>query len=219
MNKLNKLGIIAGYDSENDRLNYSISIDYTEFSDPRGKERNYYNIVKAISKDAEKKGGLDNFTITADKKDLPKLRLVTRMLLDEAKKSKKFVDDFNNYNNSSFIEKVIMGCEIVGGVTGLYLSYPYMADWATNAGNYFNNKSHLLAPISGLTQLGISVMGTIATTIVGAIGGYISGVVVSSPYLIAKGTGSKKIKRYAILEEILSDKDVESSANLKNVGV
>lgn len=219
MNKLNKLGIIAKYDFENDRLNYFISIDYTKFSDSRRRERNYYDIVKAISKDAEKKGGLNNFTITIDKKDLPKLRSVTRTLLDEAKKCKKFVDDFNNYEEPFFIRKVIMGCGIVGGVTGLCLGYPYMAEWATDAANYFNDKSHLLAPISGLTQLGISVIGTTATTIIGAIGGYISGVVVSLPYLMAKGGGSEKTERYAALEKILLDNDIESNANFKNIGV
>ena len=67
-----------------------------------------------------------------------------------------------------------------------------------------NNASHLWAPISGLTQASISVLGTATTTVAGFFGGRIGGAVFSFPYTVARTPLAGKVKNYQSLEQALS---------------
>ena len=46
MRKLEKLGVTVNYESDNDRLAYTVSVDHSKFSDPRKKDEYFRKVVE-----------------------------------------------------------------------------------------------------------------------------------------------------------------------------
>jgi len=202
MTSLQKLGIECIYDLKKpDELHYSISINHDKLRNP-GQTRKYFTkIIDAISKDASRKGGLNGLTISVNREYLRELHSITKELSYKAHGHKT-----TRLSDGSLMlpEVFVLGGAITGGAIGIFFGYDLTTGWATDFAEYMNNASHLLAPITGLTQLGISVLGTIGGGFVGAGIGAGVGQFSSRPYVIAKTPLAKKAEAYQSLERALS---------------
>jgi len=202
--KLVNLGVMCGYNPEEPgKLHYDISIDPEKLEDPGKAKKHFTRIINAVSKDASKKGGLDNLTLSVSQEYHENLLSTAQDLLSKAREQRNAKRDFGN---APMVNKVLLiGGAVVGGIAGLVFGYDQMTTWATNAAEYLNNESHLLAPVAGLTQAGISIIGTAATTALGALGGGFGLTTLAHPYWAAKTPLAKKVREYASLEQALSN--------------
>jgi hypothetical protein len=203
MVSLQKLGIECDYNpNKPEELHYLISIEPGRLKNPKRARKHFGEIINAISKDASEKGGLDHLTLLVDKEYLGNLQSVARELLSTAQEHKS---SRTNWDNTPTLPKVlVISGAIGGGLAGLVFSYDQMTEWATNVAEYMNNTSHLWAPIAGLTQAAISVLGTAATTAIGATGGAIGGGIASSPYMAIRAPLASRVESYRSLEQALS---------------
>lgn len=203
MAPLKKLGVECSYNpNKPEELHYSISIKPDSLKNPEQARKYFGRIINAVAKDASKKGGLDHLTLSINKEYLGNLQSLTQELLTKAREHKEVSTESEYW--STLTKTLIIGGAIAGGLTGLIKSYGPLTELATNTAENMNNVSHLWAPIAGLTQAGISILGTTATTILSTIGGAMAGVIISLPYMNIKFPLADKVKKYQSLEQALS---------------
>lgn len=208
MKKLRKLGVECRYDPQSpEKLHYSITVKPNKLQNPYQTRKYFRDIINAIADDAKKKDGLENITLSIENDQyLNILQDVSKGLIDEAKNQKIRTE----WENAPTLVKAIIGVGAIGGgIVGLLFGYDQMTEWATNTATYMNNTSHLWAPITGTVQLGISVLGTGITTVIGVVVGAIGGAVISLPYLAIKIPLANKVSAYESLEQALSQSQVK----------
>ncbi|HIJ11574.1 TPA: hypothetical protein HA278_05950, partial [Candidatus Woesearchaeota archaeon] len=204
MAKLQKLGIECTYDPARPKeLHYSISINPDTLENPQQARKHFTAILNAIHDDASKKGGLQSLTVTVNDEYQEPLREVAEILRNTSRYHGK-VRSFGAAP-SRFPRTLIRGGAVVGGLAGLALGYDQMAEWGTNAAEYLNAVSYLWAPVAGLAQAGISVIGSVATTALGVVGGGATGLAASAPFIAAGTTLAKKVDGYTALERALTE--------------
>lgn len=213
MVSLQKLGIEFSYDpNKPERLHYSISINPDKLRNPKKAREYFTRIIDAVSKNASKKDGLDNLTLSIiNNQYLKDLQSTTQELLSIARKHKEIRKEYiaREREEPNLPIVLVLGGGIVGGLAGLVLGYEYMTKWATYAAEYMNNASHLWAPITGVIQSGISIFGTAGVTMAGYLGGTLVGGIASFPYIMIQTHLADRVKRYQSLEQALSQ--VESN--------
>ena len=222
MKKLEKLGVTVEYKSENDRLAYSISVDHSKFSNPRKKDKYFCSVVEVISADANRKGGLENLTVSADPIDILKLKEATKSKLAKARGERKIIDNFNNDEGLVFSSALKYGGIVFGGIAGVVLTYPPMAEIGLDAAEYVNNilPTGFNSLLPRLTQAGISIGSTALGTVVGVVGGGIVGKLSSAMlYYIPITPDFRKVKIYEALDKVLSVEEVKSDVDSPKVSV
>jgi len=222
MKNLSKLGVTVKYESNNERLVYTISVDRSKFSDPRKKDKYFRKVVDAISADAEKKGRLENLTVVADPRDIPILKETTKSRLVESQNDKNTLYNWRHKDNCLVLNSALVyGGAVVGGVAGVALTYPIVAEWGLKAAEYVNNNlPNNFGFLPRLAQAGVSIVPTAIGTAVGLIGGMFAGKISSFFYYFPINEGHK-VKRYEALDRILSDEEidkVESEVDSRNIG-
>ncbi len=209
MTLLQKLGVECSYDTYGTgELHYSISIDTEQLRYREQAIKYFTKIINAMSGDIfnkDKLGEPYHLTLSVNDKYIDDLQSITQKLLSTAKSHEQIIEDFNNIGiDSAFVRYPLIGCGILaGGLVGLVLSYNQMARWATDVAENMNYASHLLAPITGLTQTSITVMGTGTIAAVGAVGGAIGGMILSFPSVAIRTPLAGRVKIYQSLEEAL----------------
>ncbi len=209
MSSLKKLGIECNYDPiDPEKVHYSISIKQDRLKSPKQSKKYFREIIDAISKDASKKGGLDHLTLSLDEEIyLGNLKSVVK---DLSRKEQKNLELFKKLSYS--VKKFsVTGGIIGGGLVGLIFGYEPMTEWATNIAKRMNEVSYLLAPATGLIQAGISILGTLATTLFGSAFGGMCGDVISHPYEVLKIQQVRKVENYKRLEQALLQVEHEIS--------
>ncbi len=207
MTSLERLGIKCEYRTEGMReLNYTIPLNPEKFNSPK-EERDYFQkMIRGISRDVSKKKGLENLTLTFDSSHRDGLISTTQELIDEAEKQKLIRKGEGDFPILPRI--LIIGGATAGTVAGLVYGYDQMSEWGTNAANSMNNYSHLLAPIAGSLQAGISIFGSAATTLVGCLAGLFGGVIASRPYVFAKTPLASEVENFKRIKEELSSSKI-----------
>ncbi len=206
MSSLKKLGIEMTYNPEEpEELSYAIHINPERLKNPGQAQKYFRKIINRVSIDARKNKGLDNLIVSVNDRYLQSLHNVAKDLFEKSEKQLKITHS-EEFGDRPLLFKIsVGGGAVVVGLAGLILGYDQVTELATNVADYMNNASHLLAPITGVVQTGISIVGTAATTVMGAIGGAVGGVMLSLPYMIPKyplGT-EDHVKRYKSLEAAL----------------
>lgn len=209
---LQKLGVECRHDPYGTgELHYSISIDAKQLGYREQAIKYFTQMIIAISNDIFDKSRIDDpdephhLTLSVNDEYVDDLKSITHELLSTAQKHEQTIDDFANIGIDSAFKYPPIGCGIIaGGLVGLVLSYSQMARWATDAAEYINYVSHLLAPIAGLTEIGISVFGTATIAAIGAAGGAIGGMIVSYPNVAIRTPFAGRVSVYQRLEEALS---------------
>ena len=118
MTSLKELGVTSKYNPNKPwELEYVISIDKSELIDPKTTKDYFTKIVDRVSRDAKKKGALENLTVSVDEY-LSDLHSVARDLSEKAKKHEESVDNF--IDNNTFARWATVGGGIFGVVYGYY---------------------------------------------------------------------------------------------------
>ena len=191
MTSLKKLKITPTYYSVEDELKYNIPVP-PSFQSPKQRAKHHIAIIDAVSKDAEKKGGLEKLSLSVGSEDQKKTLESTAGDLTELSRTHESIA-----HKGPILSKVaVNGGAILGGLAGMILSYNQMSEWATDVANYMNSASHLWAPITGVVQSGISAFGTVVSTAVGAVAGLSVGGAIQTPYLNHKAPLRGNVKRY-----------------------
>ncbi len=188
---LNSLGINANYREGN---------AHYEFDGPK----NIGDKLRAISKDASRKGCLDNLDISVkgfeNNPDYQKrIRCYAHDLLKEAKESEKNGMKIALEEHSWPIRAISKGLIYGGALTGLVVGYTTGAEIATDIAQ---NNSSLLSPLIGLAQFGAGLL----SSGVGALVGTVAGVIGGAPVLMVGDLLSRKnnpVERYERLERAL----------------
>jgi len=203
---LEQLGIERDYVLESNSLHYSISPPLDKLKSPKQKEKILKKVVDAVSRDAEKGGGLDSITVSVNEKCCRDLLATAQKLLAKSMEHKERRADF-------LPNKFIAGVTVIGGVTGFVLGYNQTSEWATSLAEHMNNASYLWAPITGLAQASISILGTCIATVGGFVGGAIGGFLLASPYILTTTPLANRVGRYERLEQELSRLETEKQAD------
>ncbi len=209
MSSLKNLGIECTYDSiDPEGLHYSVSIKQDRLKSPKQSKKYFREIIDAISKDASKKGGLDHLTLSLDEEIyLGNLKSVVK---DLSRKEQKNLELFKKLSYS--VKKFsVTGGIIGGGLVGLIFGYEPITEWATNIAERMNEISYLLAPATGLIQAGISILGTLATTLFGSAFGGMFGELISNPCDLLRIQQVWRVERYKSLEQALLQVEHETS--------
>ena len=117
---------------------------------------------------------------------------------------------------------LVCGGMVVGGVAGVALTYPIMAEFGLAAAEYVNNNlpNSFFGFLPRLAQAGVAIVPTAIGTAVGIVGGMLVGKVSSFFYYFPINEGHK-VERYEALDRILSDEEidkVESEVDSCNIG-
>ena len=134
-------------------------------------------------------------TLSVDKGYLRKLKSATKGLLASAQ------EDVEKNNIFPWDEKPVGISARVGagavGIFGLVCGFYLSTELATNISESMNHYSHLLAPVTGVTQVGTSVVGTLVCTLAGIGAGFTYATrAVSVPYIAAQIARERKLARY-----------------------
>ena len=204
--KLKKLGIERTYDPTSpEELFYLIDINPERLKNPGQAQKYFKRIINKISIDAKKGKGLENLRVSVDDKYLQSLHNVAKDLLKKSEEHRKVRG--GDFGDLPLPHKILAGGGAIAlGLAGLVLGYDQTTEWATQAADYMNNTSHLWAPVTGVVQTGISIVGTAGATLLGVIGGAMGGSFLIAPYVILKySLGTKDyVKRYKSLEAALN---------------
>jgi len=203
MTSLKELGVTRIYEQNiPDRIKYSISVP-SELKSPKHAEKYFKRVINAVSRDAAKEGRLDKLSISLDTgRYLGAFQSVAENLVARAEQQKSIRENSMETNLGKFL---LTGGAIAGGLVGFAWGYDQMSGLATDAADYMNNASYLLAPITGLAQAGISLVGTALTTLGGIVIVNIIGGIITEGYVYATTSLAKKASGYRSLEKALSD--------------
>lgn len=211
MRKLKKLGIECKYDPQQpDTLHYLITINQKKIRNPKEYKKYCTKIINAISNDAIQKESLEHLTISVGNQHLGPLQDITRGLIDEAKKQKR-ISEADIKDGPLFQKIFIYGGMVIGGFAGFVSGYGPMAKGATYLAKHINNNSYLWAPLTGVVQSGISILGTLATTYIGVLFGAIGCMPFAAIYNGFKTPLSGDVPKYESLETALSQAATKSS--------
>lgn len=191
---LEQMGISAGYNSDSDTLNYFIQVNSDKLENPAESKRYFTGVIDAVSGDARKKGGLENLSIQIDDKYIPRLKKINEDLISQSKIQSGIREDPDFYPKPANI--IMCTGMALGGIAGFISGYDPCSEFATYVSNNMNNTSHLLAPLTGLAEAGISILGTAAFTFAGMFCGGIIGGGTIFPYIKSKTPLAGKTKEY-----------------------
>jgi len=159
--------------------------------------------LRAISKDACKRGCLDNLTVSikgvAEGEGI--LKHDVQRLLEEAKKMQKNGGKRTLSEHSWPVKAICKGVAYGGLITGLAVGYVVGADAAADIAQ---NSPDILSPLAGLVQFGAGALGAGMGATVGGIVGFFA----STPALMIDEAIQRKdnpVERYERLERALAE--------------
>ena len=209
LTEIEKLGIECAYDpKEMSKLNYLIRISEAELKGPLQQTEYFTSIINAITEDAAEKEGLIGLTIeTNQKKYLENLFEVAKELKKRAINQTESRKKLTEFPVSTKTRKLT---NLVGALTGVVIGYEYGSEYGTMAAEYFNQTSHLLAPIAAGVQAGATAAGVFLASYVGIKTTDRLGKIIFTPYIKAKTPFANKIGRYENIEEALREAIIEN---------
>ena len=202
--KLSRLGITHQYNAEDNKLVYEINVNRDGFQNPKNRLEYFSDVVMAISEDAKRQEGLDKLVINIENKSRLELMEVSKELVSKAEDQHGLMLDAPNTG-------MVMTGAILAGLPSLIYSYDFMSSWATKVSTSINDASYLWAPISGILQAGISLVGTATLTIVGGSLGLFGFAFLNMAYRAIKNPLSTKESQLSQVSRYLSKPQPEAN--------
>jgi hypothetical protein len=185
-------GVSREYDSTHNLFIYSVNTNIFSPKSPRDLITLTRTASDAIWKDMRKNNAIDSASLRVGGKYAERFRLTLSELKETADSQRRKYGKITDVAFNTF--------GIAGFVAGLGAGYYYGSNLSVRAGEYLNNISPLFAPVSGVVEIGGSVLATGVGAAAGAISGALACLVVGTIPFRTINAFNLNAKEYQVLD-------------------